>query len=271
MANDQFGGEFGPGLEAPPQESPPRLSFRGRLFLARCLVVILMSIGVAIYEFAIVPSISSVTFVDRLVWAQDLEEANKAEKRLLERDRSRFRGDQQLVTRIPQLISLLGVRNQRGVMHVLAGIGRPAIQPMIAALDAPASPVALGRLPENDDAVKSLQLECLFDTFSLLHAEAPEAASRVARFLGHPDLLVCDKCVDTLVVFGGDAVQPLAAILDDPRAAQRTKRYAVVALSRIGSRMTEAVPVLRKRFAQTTDPEERKLIESALKNAQGRP
>jgi hypothetical protein len=272
MANEEYGGEFWARMESPPPETraPSRPRFRWSLYAVRWLIAIVMLIGFAIYELVIIPLTSSAAFVDRLVAAKRLDEAREAEKRLLERDPSRFRDDQELVARIPQLISLLGVRNDKGAVHVLAGIGRPAIQPMITALDAPTPHVAFGGVPIDDDSVKRGQLKSLFEAFKALHAEAPEAASRLARYLGHHDAMVCDKCIETLVAFGHDSVQPLAAILDDPRTGQRAKRYAVVALSRIGPDIAEAVPVLRKRLGQTTDSEEKSLIESAIKNAQSR-
>ncbi len=251
--------------------SPPRPRFTWSLYKVRWLIAIVMLIGFAIYELVVIPLTSSATFVDRLVAAKRLDEARDAENRLLERDRSRFRGDQELIARIPQLISLLGVRSDRAVVHVLAGIGRPAIQPMIAALDAPTPPVGIGGVQIDDDSVKCRQLKSLFEAFKALHAEAPETAARLARYLGHQDAMVCDKCVETLVAFGHDSVQPLIVILDDPRTGHRTKRYAVVALGRIGPEIAEAVPALRKRLGQTTDSGEKKLIESALHNARNRP
>ncbi|HEV3300620.1 MAG TPA: hypothetical protein VG055_13310 [Planctomycetaceae bacterium] len=273
MADEEFGGEFWARMEGPKQENrpPSPRGFGWSIGAVRWLIAFVVLIGFGIYELIVIPSTSSATFVDRLVAAKRLDEAREAEKRLLERDRSRFRGDQELIARIPRLISLLGVRNDQAVVHVLAGIGRPAIQPMIAALDAPTPPVGFGGFRIDDDSVKCGQLKSLFEAFKSLRAEAPEAASRLARYLGHHDAMVCDKCVETLVAFGHDSVQPLVAILDDPQTGGRTKRYAVVALSRIGPQNAEAVPVLRKRLGQTTDSEEKKLIELAIHSAQSRP
>jgi hypothetical protein len=273
MASDQFGGEFWarPEISQPERQSPPPLIFRRPLYVLRWLIAIVMLIGFAIYELVIIPLTPSAIFVDQLIAAKHVKESHEAEARLLERDRSRFRGDQELIARIPQLISLLGVRSDKALVHVLAGIGRPAIQPMIAALDAPTPHASMGALPIDDESVKCGQLKSLLQAFKLLHAEAPETASRLTRYLGHHDAMVCDTCVETLVAFKHDAVQPLVAILDDPRADQRAKRNAVVALSRIGPAMSEAVPMLRHKLDQTTDPEEKKLIQWAIKNGESRP
>src|ERR1700693_2720496 len=187
MANEQYGGEFWARMEIPHQKtrSPSPPGFRWSIYAVRWLIAIVMLIGFAIYELVIIPLTSSAAFVDRLVAAKRLDEASEAENRLLERDQSRFRDDQKLIARIPRLISLLGVRSDKAVVHVLAGIGRPAIQPMIAALDAPTPHVAFGGVPIDDDTVKCGQLKSLFAAFKSLHAEAPEVASRLTRYLGH--------------------------------------------------------------------------------------
>jgi hypothetical protein len=245
---------------------------RGFLLLIRFAIVAVVLIGFGIYELVIIPTTSSVTFVDQLIAARDVKGAYEAERRLLDRDRARFQNDPELISRIPKLIALMGVRNDKGLDHVLAGIGRPAVAPLVAAFDAPVPRVAMGGLVfVDDDTVRSQRLISLFETCKLMHEEAPEVAPRLVTYFDDKNAMVADKCVEAVAAFGRDAVPTLIAVLNDPRANRRMRRYAVITLNRIGPDAAQALPALRTTLTKAGDKKEKELIEAAIRNAQRRP
>jgi hypothetical protein len=247
------------------------MSLRGIFVLVRFLIIAVALIGIAIHEFVVIPNTSTADFVDQLVSAKKRNDASEAENRLLERDRSSFRNDPELIPRIPQLVALLGIRNDRGARHVLTGIGRPTVGPLIAAFDAPLPHVSIGGIPIDDKSLRFNRVISLFEAFKSLHTEAPEVLSRLVTYLDDDDALICDKCVESLAAFGANAVPPLVAILNDPQSNRRPRRYAVIALGRIGRGASAAVPVLRKTLSQANNSDDKRLIQMAIQNAQPRP